>query len=55
MNSRSQLAYNAEERFRLLSMMVLNVLGNIGNRSDSQIIGSVDNLGPDSGILLHWK
>ena len=42
MNSRSQLAYNAEERCRQLSV---DALGNIGNRSDSQTIGSVENLG----------
>ena len=45
MKSRRQLAYYAEKRCRLLSMMVLDTLGNIGNRSDSQIIGSIENLG----------
>ena len=45
MNLRSQLAYYAEERCRMLSIMVLDALGNIGNRSDSQIIGSIENLG----------
>ena len=29
----------------MLSIMVLDALGNIGNRSDSQIIGSIENLG----------
>ena len=52
MNSRSQLANNAfannaEERCRLLSMMVpdSDALGNIVNRSDSQLICSIENLG----------
>ena len=45
MNSRGQLAYNAEETCGLLSMMVLEALGNIGNGSDSQIIGRIGNLG----------
>ena len=34
-----QLAYNAEERCRMLSMIVLDALGKIGNGSDSQILG----------------
>ena len=29
----------------MLSMMILDALGNIGNRSDSQMIGSIENLG----------
>ena len=29
----------------MLSMMILDALGNIGNRSDSQLIGSLENLG----------
>ena len=42
---RGQLAYNAEETCRLLSMMMLDAIGNIGNGSDSQIIGRIENLG----------
>ena len=34
-----QLAYNAEETCRMLSMMVLEALGNIENGSDSQRLG----------------
>ena len=56
MNSRSQLANNAfannaEERCRLLSMMVpdSDALGNIVNRSDSQITGRIENLGYYTG------
>ena len=47
MISRGQLAYNAEERYWLLSMMVLDAsaLGDIGNGSDSGIIGRIENLG----------
>ena len=45
MISRGQLAYNAEETRRLLPMMILDAIGNFGNGSDSQIIGSVENLG----------
>ena len=45
MNSRSQLAYNAEETCRMLSMMMLDALGNIGNGPDSQLICSLENLG----------
>ena len=45
MISRGQHAYNAEETYWLLSTMVLNVLGSIGNRSDSEIIGRIENLG----------
>ena len=29
----------------MLSMMILDALGSIGNRSDSQMIGIVENLG----------
>ena len=29
----------------MLSMMILDAVGNIGNRSDSQMIGSIENLG----------
>ena len=29
----------------MLSMMILDAIGNIGNRSDSQMIGSIENLG----------
>ena len=42
---RGQLAYNTEERCWLLSMMVLDAPVNIGNGSDSQIIGRIANLG----------
>ena len=45
MNVRGQLAYNAEETCGLLSMMVLEALGNIGKGSDSQIIGRIEDLG----------
>ena len=38
MNSRGQLAYNAEETSRLLSIMVLDALGNVRNGSDAHII-----------------
>ena len=44
MNSPSQLAYCAEERCWMLSVMVLDALGNIGNGSDSQILGRIENL-----------
>ena len=44
MNLRGQLAYNAEETCRLLSM-VLDAQGNVGNGSDSQIIGRIENVG----------
>ena len=39
------LAYNAEETCSLLSMIILDAIGNFGNESASQIIGSVENLG----------
>ena len=42
---RGLLAYNAEETCRLLSMMMLDAIGNFGNGSDSQIIGRIENLG----------
>ena len=45
MNLRGQLAYNAEETYRLLSLMDLDALGNIGNGLGSQIIGRTENLG----------
>ena len=45
MISRGPLAYNAEETCRPLSMMMLDAIGNIGNRSDSQIIGRIENQG----------
>ena len=45
MKSQSQLAYYDKERCRMLSMMILDALGNLGNRSDSQMIGSIENLG----------
>ena len=45
MISRGLLEYNAEETCRLLSMMMLDAIGNIGNGSDSQIIGRIENLG----------
>ena len=45
MISRGPLAYNAEETYRMLSMMMLDALGNIGNGSGSQIIGRIENLG----------
>ena len=45
MISRGLLAYNAEETCRLLSMMMLDAIGNIGNGSDSHIIGRIENLG----------
>ena len=45
MISRGPLAYNAEETCRLLSMMILDAIGNFGNGSDSQIIGRIENLG----------
>ena len=49
MISRSQLAYNAEETYRLLSKIILDAIiaiGNFGNGSDSQIIGrpQIENL-----------
>ena len=37
--------YNAEETSRLLSMMMLDAIGSIGNGSGSQIIGRIENLG----------
>ena len=40
-----QLACNAEERSRLLSMIILDAIGNFGNGSDSPIIGRIENLG----------
>ena len=45
MISRGPLAYNAEETCRLLFTIILDAIGNFGNGSDSQIIGSVENLG----------
>ena len=45
MISLGPLAYNAEEICRLLSMMILDAIGNFGNGSDSQIIGRIENLG----------
>ena len=45
MISRGPLAYNAEETCRLLSMIILDAIGNIGNGFDSQIIGRIENLG----------
>ena len=36
----------------MLSMMILDALGNIGNRSDSQMIGSLENLGCCTGGSL---
>ena len=42
---RGPLAYNTEETCRLLSTMILDAIGNIGNGSDSQIIGRLENLG----------
>ena len=45
MISRGPLAYNAEETCRLLSMIILDAIGNFGNGSDSQIIGRIENLG----------
>ena len=50
MNSQGQLAYNAEETCRLLLMMVLDALRIIGNGSEIQIIGRIENLAL-SGIL----
>ena len=43
MNLPGQLAYNAEETCRLVFMMVLDALGHIGNGSNSQIIGRLEN------------
>ena len=43
--SRGPLAYNAEETCRLLSMMMLDAIGNFGNGSGSKIIGSLIGLG----------
>ena len=45
MNSRNQLAYNAEETCRMLSKIILDAIRNFGNGSDSQIIGRIENLG----------
>ena len=45
MISQGPFAYNAEEICRLLSMMMLDAIGNIENGSDSQIIGRIENLG----------
>ena len=45
MISLGPLAYNAEERCRLLSMIILDAIGNFGNVSDSQIVGRIENLG----------
>ena len=45
MISRGLLAYNAEETCRLLSTMMLDAIGNIGNALDSQIIGRIENMG----------
>ena len=45
MNASGPLAYNAEETGRLLSMTILDALGNFDNGSDSQIIGRIENLG----------
>ena len=49
MISRGQLANNAEETCRQLSIMVLDALGNIGNGSGSQITSN--RLDRESGIL----
>ena len=49
MVSRGPLAYNAEETCRLLSMIILDAIGNFGNGSDSQIIGRIENLGYYTG------
>ena len=43
--ARGPLAYNTEETYRLLSMIILDAIGNFGNGSDSQIIGRIENLG----------
>ena len=45
MTSRGQLEYSAEETGRLLSMIILDAIGNFGNGSDIQIIGRIENLG----------
>ena len=45
MISRGPLAYNAEETSRLLSMIILDAIGNFENGSDSQIVGRIENLG----------
>ena len=45
MISSGPLAYSAEETCRLLSMTILDALGNFGNGSDSQLIGRIENLG----------
>ena len=47
--SRGPLAYNAEETCRLLSMIILDAMRNFGNGSDSQILGSIENLGYCTG------
>ena len=44
-SSRGPLGYNAEEKCRLLSMIILDATGNFGNGSDSHIIGRIENLG----------
>ena len=45
MISRGPLAYNAEEACRLLSMIILDAIGNFSNGLESQIIGRIVNLG----------
>ena len=49
MISRGPLAYNAEETCRLLSMIIFDAIGNVGNGSDRQIIDRIENLGYGTG------
>ena len=41
MISSGPFAYNAEETFRLLFIIILDAIENFGNGSDSQIIGRI--------------
>ena len=43
--SRGPLANNTEETCRLLSIIILDAIGNFGNGSDSQLIGRIENVG----------
>ena len=52
MISLGSLACTSEEACWLLSIMVLNALGSIGDGGDSQIIGSIENHGDSGGILV---
>ena len=50
--SQSQLGYTTKEACWLLSIMVLDVLGCIGNGSDSQILGIIKS---ESGWMARMR